>query len=62
VRTKADKQTYASEANGGIADATLLNVAYTHDVLVHSAGDAVVVLRVQLRDGVNCNLNEKHKY
>ena len=45
--------TYPPEAHRGLANATLLPVANTHDVLVHGAGHAVVVLGVQLGDDVH---------
>ena len=53
VHTKRAPSTYAAESLGRLTVAAHLPVANTHDVLVHGARNAVVVLGVQLGDGVH---------
>ena len=50
--------THPTESLGGFTVAALLPVADTHDVLVHGAGNAVVVLGVKLGHSVHCREGE----
>lgn len=45
----------AAEAHWGLAVAALFNVAHAHDAGVHGAGDAIIVLAVQLGEDVHCS-------